>query len=58
VPDSGTIDVFNAGLRPPKPAIFRFTPASGHVGAKVTISQGPYIGATAVKFNGTSATFK
>ncbi len=58
VPDEGTIDVFNAGLPAPKPAILRFTPASGHVGAKVTISQGPYTGATVVKSNGRNATFK
>jgi uncharacterized repeat protein (TIGR03803 family) len=58
VSDAGAIDVFNGGLAAPKPGIFRITPTSGVVGAKVTISQGPYIGATAVKFNGTSATFK
>lgn len=58
VPDQGSIDVFNAGLPAPKPGILRFTPASGHVGTKVTISQGPYIGATVVKFHGKSATFK
>jgi uncharacterized repeat protein (TIGR03803 family) len=58
VADDGTIDVFNAGLPKPKPGIARFVPKSGKVGAKVTISQGPYIGATEVSFNGTSATFK
>jgi len=58
VADAGAIDVFNADLPAPKPEIFRITPASGAVGAKVTISQGPYIGTTSVKFNGTSATFK
>ena len=58
VQDSGAIDVFNAGLAPPKPGIFGFAPSSGKVGAKVTLGFGPYIGATSVKFNGTSATFK
>jgi uncharacterized repeat protein (TIGR03803 family) len=58
VSDAGAIDVFNGGLAAPKPGILRITPTSGAVGAKVTISQGPYIGTTEVKFNGTSATFK
>jgi hypothetical protein len=34
-----------------------YAAAQHTVGAKVTISQGPYIGATAVKFNGKSAAF-
>jgi len=58
VPDQGTIDVFNASLPPPKPGILGFVPSSGKVGTKVTIGLGPYIGATSVKFNGTSAKFK
>ncbi len=58
VSDDGSIAVFDASLPVPKPGILRFVPASGKVGTKVTISQGPYIGATAVMFNGTSATFK
>jgi uncharacterized repeat protein (TIGR03803 family) len=58
VPDDGSIAVFNAGLPAPPPGIIRITPTSGAVGTRVTISQGPYIGATVVKFNGTSATFK
>jgi uncharacterized repeat protein (TIGR03803 family) len=58
VPDEGTIDVFDVSLPAPKPGILGFLPSSGKVGAKVTIGIGPYIGATAVKFNGTSATFK
>jgi uncharacterized repeat protein (TIGR03803 family) len=58
VPDQGTIDVFNASLPLPKPGILGFVPSSGPVGTKVTIGLGPYIGATAVKFNGTSATVK
>jgi len=58
VPDQGAIDVFTSGLPLPKPAILGFIPSSGKVGTKVTIGLGPYIGATSVKFNGTSATFK
>lgn len=58
VPDQGTIDVFTAGLPLPKPGILGFVPASGSAGTKVTIGLGPYIGATAVKFNGTPGTFK
>jgi uncharacterized repeat protein (TIGR03803 family) len=54
----GAIDVFNASLPAPKPGIFGFVPHQGDVGAKVTIGLGPYIGATAVTFNGTPATFK
>ncbi|MGC1371369.1 MAG: choice-of-anchor tandem repeat GloVer-containing protein [Candidatus Sulfotelmatobacter sp.] len=58
VPDQGTIDVFDASLPLPKPAILGFIPTSGPIGTKVTIGLGPYIGATVVKFNGTSAVFK
>jgi uncharacterized repeat protein (TIGR03803 family) len=58
VPDQGTIDVFSASLPLPKPGILGFVPSSGPVGTKVTIGLGPYIGATVVKFNGTSAPFK
>jgi uncharacterized repeat protein (TIGR03803 family) len=58
VADDGTIEVFKAGLPLPKPGILGFVPSSGPVGTKVTIGLGPYIGATAVTFNGTSATFK
>jgi uncharacterized repeat protein (TIGR03803 family) len=58
VTDAGTIDVFMSGLPLPKPGILGFVPSSGPVGTKVTIGLGPYLGATSVKFNGTSATFK
>jgi uncharacterized repeat protein (TIGR03803 family) len=58
VQDDGSIAVLNAGLPVPKPAIARFSPPSGAVGKEVIISEGPYIGATAVTFNGTSATFE
>jgi uncharacterized repeat protein (TIGR03803 family) len=58
VPDQGTIDVFKAGLPLPKPAILGFVPSSGKVGTKVTIGLGPFLGATVVQFNGTTALFK
>jgi uncharacterized repeat protein (TIGR03803 family) len=58
VTDAGTIDVFESGLPVPKPGILGFVPSSGKVGTKVTIGLGPYLGATSVKFNGTSATYK
>jgi uncharacterized repeat protein (TIGR03803 family) len=58
VPDEGTIDVLSAGLPLPKPGILGFVPSSGPVGTRVTIGLGPYIGATAVKFNGTTAAFR
>jgi uncharacterized repeat protein (TIGR03803 family) len=45
------------GLPAPKPVILRFSPSSGHVGAKVTILGGSFVGTTKVTFNGTSATF-
>lgn len=58
VADAGTVDVFESGLPLPKPGILGFIPSSGPVGTKVTIGLGPYIGATSVKLNSTSATFK
>src|SRR5207245_6169552 len=39
------------------PTISSFTPASGPVGTSVTISGNNFSGATAVKFNGVSASF-
>lgn len=42
----------------PPPEITSFSPTSGPVGTKVTITGSAFTGATAVKFNGVSATFK
>jgi hypothetical protein len=50
--------VFSAGLPLPKPGILGFVPSSGPAGTRVTMGLGPYIGATAVKFNGTTAVFR
>jgi uncharacterized repeat protein (TIGR03803 family) len=58
VPDQGVIDVFSVSLPLPKPGILGFVPSSGKVGATVTIGLGPYVGATEVSFNGTTAKFK
>ena len=40
---------------PPAPSIASFTPASGPVGTEVTITGSNFIGASAVRFNGTTA---
>src|SRR5206468_3056727 len=39
------------------PTITSFTPSSGRVGASVTISGANFMGATAVTFNGSAASF-
>jgi uncharacterized repeat protein (TIGR01451 family) len=55
--------VFGAGtfgkcvIAPSAPSISGFTPASGNTGSSVVISGANFIGVSAVKFNGTSATF-
>jgi parallel beta-helix repeat protein len=49
-------DVFVA-LSASTPTITSFTPASGKIGAVVTITGTNFSGATAVRFNGTSASF-
>jgi uncharacterized repeat protein (TIGR03803 family) len=57
VQDQGSISVLNLGLKPPKPQIRLFSPASGVVGAKITLMGSAYIGTKAVKFKSTSADF-
>src|SRR5207244_3900809 len=63
---TGTISVSNPGGTAtsassftvvPPPPITRFSPPSGAVGASVTITGTAFTGATAVKFNGTTASF-
>lgn len=56
--DGGTIVQIVGGLPQPKPVVLRFSPASGMVGQKVTISGSNFVGTTSVTFNGTAATFK
>jgi hypothetical protein len=51
-----TTNVMNAFLNGAPPTIAGFTPASGAVGASVTISGTDFTGATAVAFNGSAAT--
>ena len=58
----GTPDVWNlardaAGATVSAPTISGFSPTSGTVGASVTLTGTNFTGATAVKFNGTSASF-
>lgn len=55
--DQGTIVQIVSGLAAPKPVILGFSPGSGMVGQKVTISGSNLVGTTGVKFNGTAATF-
>ena len=46
-----------SGTTPPAPALTSFVPTSGPVGTSVTITGSNLSGATAVKFNGTTAAF-
>lgn len=57
VEDQGAIDRFTTGLAPLPPAITGFSPATGAVGAKVTIKGSSFVGASSVSFNGTHASF-
>jgi uncharacterized repeat protein (TIGR03803 family) len=57
VQDQGAIDRFTTWLAPLPPAITSFSPATGIVGAKVTIKGSSFIGTTAVDFNGVPAAF-
>lgn len=55
--DQGAIDRLTTSFAPPRPAIGSFYPTKGTPGVNVTIAGSAFVGATAVKFNGISATF-
>ena len=55
---NGVVFTLNAGLAAPKPELASFNPPRGNVGAHVAIHGTHFVGATAVTFNGVSATFK
>ena len=57
-PDPGEIFTIQPALNPPKPLFVTFNPLSGGVGSHVLIHGVHFVGATAVKFNGVSATFQ
>ncbi len=54
---SASIFPYNFTVNYPAPQISSFTPASGPGGSTVTLNGTNYTGATAVKFNGTTATY-
>lgn len=56
--NGGTVFSYDLGLPKPKPRIGSFSPASGTVGTSVLIKGASFLGATAVTFNGTPATYK
>jgi uncharacterized repeat protein (TIGR03803 family) len=53
----GTLVVLSSSLAPPIPTVSSFSPTKAKVGKKVTVSGTVFVGATAVTFKGTSATF-
>lgn len=55
--DEGDVVQVANGLVAPGPVISRFSPTSGKVGIKVTITGKNFVGAKAVLFNGTASTF-
>jgi hypothetical protein len=56
--NGGTIVQANLGLQAPPPALGQFSPSSGAAGSKVTLTGAHFVGATAVAFNGTPASFQ
>jgi uncharacterized repeat protein (TIGR03803 family) len=56
--DQGDVIQFANGLTAPAPVVTRLSPTSGKVGIKVTVTGKNFVGTKAVKFNGTTATFK
>jgi uncharacterized repeat protein (TIGR03803 family) len=55
---TGVVFTIDAGLAAPKPAILSFSPSAGNVGSQVMIHGSHFVGTTAVRFNGASATFQ
>ncbi len=55
--DQGDVVQIVNGLPAPAPVITKFSPTSGLVGKKVTITGRAFVGTTRVAFNGTTATF-
>jgi uncharacterized repeat protein (TIGR03803 family) len=55
--NGGTVYSYDLGLAKPKPRIAGFSPTSGPVGVTVLLSGANFLGASAVTFNGTAATF-
>jgi hypothetical protein len=53
----GAIFEVDAGLAPPKPSIFSFSPLSGPVGTTATLSGRYFVEASSVTFNGEPADF-
>ena len=55
---NGVVFALDAGLAAPKPELVIFNPSRGKVGTHVAIHGTHFVGTTAVRFNGVSATFK
>ena len=54
----GVVFTLDAGLSKPAPALVTFNPSHGKVGSKLRIHGIHFVGATAVTFNGVTATFQ
>lgn len=55
--DQGDVVQIVNGMPGPSPVVTKFSPTSGKVGKKVTITGLHFVGTTGVSFNGTSAAF-